>query len=131
MRFKNVLVIDICGNQKRVAIASTFREKLVGMIGSKKRRNFDFLLIENCNSIHTFFMSEHIDVIFVGDSFELIKVKEKLAPWRTQFCSRAKYVIEGPPLASKHTRSESDDRGAEDYMSYVEIVKAVRNSLKL
>ena len=47
----------------KIIVAKNFKNKLIGLMGKK---NIDYsLLIKNCKSIHTFFMKESIDILFV------------------------------------------------------------------
>lgn len=52
-------------NNEKIFIkkATSFNEKLIGLIGQKKITYG--LLIPNCNHIHTFFMKDTIDVLFI------------------------------------------------------------------
>jgi uncharacterized membrane protein (UPF0127 family) len=87
---KNKFVL--CENLK---VANTFITRLVGLMGSKKMDKFDALLIEPCNSIHTFFMKYPLDVVFLDADNRVVKCVENLAPWRMTFLYlNAKKVLE-------------------------------------
>ena len=50
--------------------AITFYDRLTGLMG-KKNINYG-ILFKNCNSIHTFFMQEEIDVVALNQNNEII-----------------------------------------------------------
>ena len=59
-----------------ILIAKTFPKRLKGLIGKK---NIDYgLLFPKCNSIHTYFMKENIDVIGLDKNNEVIYKYENL-----------------------------------------------------
>ena len=65
-------------NKKNYEIikATSFYKRLTGFIG-KKNINYG-ILFPNCNSIHTFFMKENIDVIGLDENNEVIYKYENL-----------------------------------------------------
>ena len=67
---------------KDVVLADTFLSRARGLMFRKEMDGFDGMLIKPCNSIHTFGMSFAIDVIFLNNKYEVIKVFEKLKPYR-------------------------------------------------
>lgn len=78
-------------------IASSFFDRLIGLMFSKKMKDFDGLLIKHCQSIHTFFMFYSIDVVFLDSKYRVIKIIHQLKPWRlTWFYWRASQVLELP-----------------------------------
>lgn len=79
----------------RVAVASTIVEKTLGLMFSKDLGKKDALLIESCNSIHTFFMNYPIDVVFLSKENEVVKIFRNLRPWRmTLMYFKASKVLE-------------------------------------
>lgn len=53
-----------------IKIAKTLKEKMNGLMFKK---NIDYgLLIPNCNHIHTFFMKDNIDVLFLDERNSVI-----------------------------------------------------------
>ena len=67
---------------KRVEVATSIAQKTLGLMFSKDLGNKDALLIESCNSIHTFFMNYPIDVIFLSKENIVVKIFRNLKPWR-------------------------------------------------
>ena len=59
-----------------IIIADTFYKRLTGLIGYK---NINFgMLFPKCNSIHTYFMKENIDIIGLDTNNEVIYKYENL-----------------------------------------------------
>ncbi len=55
----------------------------------------DGFLINPCNSIHTFFMRYPLDIIFLDQNFNIVKVIYDLKPWRmTWIYFRSRQVLE-------------------------------------
>ena len=63
------LIADNCN------IAQNFLEKLLGLFSQSTP-----LLLKNCNSVHTFFMKNNIDAIFLDKNSKVIKLSENLSP---------------------------------------------------
>ena len=73
----------------------SFLRKLLGLIVYTKLSRNKVMLIENCRSIHTFFMSFAIDVVFVNKNNIIIKLKENLKPFRLCIANvNARHVYE-------------------------------------
>lgn len=71
-----------------------FKDRLLGLMFKK---NISYgLLFNNCNSVHTFFMKEKIDIIFFDKNNTIIKRYNNIKPWKMLICKNAKYVIEIP-----------------------------------
>ena len=65
-------------NNKKINIieAITFKQRLNGLIGNT---NIDYgMLFKKCNSIHTFFMKENIDIIGLDKNNKVIYKYENL-----------------------------------------------------
>ncbi len=58
--------------------ATSFKSRLLGLIGKK---NIDYgMFFKRCNSIHTFFMQEEIDVIGLNEKNEIIFIEQNVKP---------------------------------------------------
>ena len=56
--------------------AKTFKQRLLGLMFKK---NIDYaLLFKRCNSIHTFFMKEKIDVVMTDKNNKVLYIKKGL-----------------------------------------------------
>lgn len=76
-------------------IANGFFDRLIGLMFKKEMKGFNALLIEPCNSIHTFFMRYDIDVVFLSKNNEVIKIIRNMKPWRMSWMYfRATKVLE-------------------------------------
>lgn len=67
---------------RRVTQATTIVSRLLGLMFQKDLGEFDGLLLQPCNSIHTFFMRFPIDVVFLSANNEVVKVIRAMPPWR-------------------------------------------------
>jgi len=65
-----------------VKVARSFFERFFGLMGKKGLTSKDVLIFPDCNSIHTFFMRENIDVVFVSNSGVVTKIFHSLKPWK-------------------------------------------------
>ncbi len=63
-----------------VMIATTFFKRLLGLMGKKKI--IKGMAFPKCNSIHTFFMLESIDVLMLEKSGKVIYLYERFTPWK-------------------------------------------------
>ncbi|MBI4405087.1 MAG: DUF192 domain-containing protein [Deltaproteobacteria bacterium] len=79
------LVIENCG------VATSFLDRLCGLMGKKNIRPDEALYFPSCNSIHTFFMRFPIDVVFINkdgtavEIIEALRANRCLAPrWRAK-----------------------------------------------
>ena len=68
-----------------VIVASSFTERLTGLLGKNGFPKGHALWIERTNSIHTFFMKFSIDAIFVDKNLVVKSVHQNLKPWRITF----------------------------------------------
>ncbi len=70
------MYIKIGSEKFKIVVANTFYKKFKGLMG---KTDIDYgLLIPNCNSIHTFFMKENIDVVGINENNEIIYKYEDL-----------------------------------------------------
>lgn len=63
-------------------VATRMFDRMKGLMFSEKLPQCDGFLIRPCNSIHTFFMLYPLDVLFLNNNFEVVKVIYNLSPWR-------------------------------------------------
>ena len=60
-------------------------KRLWGLIGSQELKEEEGLWFANCPSIHTFFMSFPIDVLFTDKKMAIVSLFENVKPWRIIF----------------------------------------------
>jgi uncharacterized membrane protein (UPF0127 family) len=79
----------------RIEVAETFWTRLVGLLGRAWLDPDAGLLIEPCNSVHTFFMRFPIDVAFLDRDGVVVRAIANLKPWRaTKLYTRAHSTLE-------------------------------------
>ena len=62
----------------KIIRATNFKDKLLGLMNKK---NIDYgLLITDCNSIHTFFMLENIDVLLLDKNNRILMINRDVKP---------------------------------------------------
>ena len=66
----------------KVNLANDTASRMIGLLKSDGLDEGESLLIEPCNSIHTFFMKFNIDVLFLDKNFKVVKVFRDMPPWR-------------------------------------------------
>ena len=66
-----------------VLAAASMRERMVGLLGRDGLEKGTGMLIEQCGSIHTFFMKFDLDVIFLDSSDRVLKVCKSVTSGRT------------------------------------------------
>lgn len=81
------------------------------MIGrSFSSADFDAMVFERCTSIHTMFMSEAIDVVFIDLENRVSRVCSNLSPWLPVVFGRGgRSVIELPAGAAERLNIEVGD----------------------
>lgn len=87
--------------EKKIVLGDQFVEmtslfdRLRGLMFKDSLGDSDGIMIDPCNSIHTFFMRFPIHALFLDKSNKIIKIYENLGPWKvTPIFSKAKKVLE-------------------------------------
>ena len=70
---------------KEVLKATTFFQRIKGLLGKKSFESHKVLWITGCSSIHTFFMKFPIDVVFVDKFLKVKKIYKEVPPRRIVF----------------------------------------------
>jgi len=85
-----------------IIVANTFYKRLTGLIGFK---NINFgMFFPECNSIHTYFMKENIDIIGLDESNKVIYKYENLDKNRVIRINnplKKTSILEMPALSTK------------------------------
>ena len=80
---------------ERVERADTWRSRLRGLLGRDGLAPGVGLLLDPCNSVHTFFMRFSIDVAFLDAQGLVVALSPRLSPWRaTRVHLRARTTLE-------------------------------------
>lgn len=86
----------------RARVASSMRDRMVGLLGHHSLGSDEGLILMACRSIHTWFMRFAIDVVFVDHQWGVIALWHALPPWRvTSWVRQAQAVIELPAGTAK------------------------------
>ena len=86
VRIRNVTRGTVVG--ERVAVASSARDRTVGLLGTSSLPPGGGLWIERSPSIHMFFMRYAIDAVFVSRAGRVTKIAANLKPWRVVWWAR-------------------------------------------
>jgi len=78
----DVLLVDGVQCGLRLRRAASFAARFVGFWPSPRRHDVEAIEFPHCQSVHTFGMTEPIDVVFVDSSGRVLRVVARLAPWR-------------------------------------------------
>jgi uncharacterized membrane protein (UPF0127 family) len=82
---------------ENIKYASTFSERLVGLMFIKEMRGMDGLILDPGNSIHNCFVRFPIDVIFISRENRVVKIIRGFKPWRFSWIYlKSKCVLELP-----------------------------------
>ncbi len=87
----------LCYNQKTLipdlAIAGTFWQRSIGLMGQASLGAGRGLLLSPCGSIHTCFMRFPIDLIFLDAQNQVVIVRQNVAPWRLVWGGRKAHSV--------------------------------------
>ena len=91
--------------------ANTFWTRLRGLLGTTPLQQEEGLVLAGEKSIHTFFMSFPIDVVYVDKYFKVIRADANMAPYRIgPFVSQSAYVLELPIGTIVATATQVNDQ---------------------
>ena len=84
--------IEILRNKRKLTdkcyVAECFFSRLKGLIGKKELKIGEGMLFPRCNSVHTFFMSLSIDIVFLSKSqdkdgyYKVSSIRSRVKPWK-------------------------------------------------
>ena len=95
---------------EEVLVAETLLKRAKGLLGRRDFKPGSALIIRPCNSIHTFFMRFHIDVLFVNRRQIVVKAISALVPGRlSPVYFNAAFVIELPTGTILSTSTSKGD----------------------
>jgi len=78
-------------------VANTPFKRMKGLLGRKELKESQALVLDPCNSIHTFFMRFPIDILFLDKNNKIIKTISCLKPFRlTSIYFNSAFAIELP-----------------------------------
>jgi uncharacterized membrane protein (UPF0127 family) len=79
---------------KKIKIAESLWDRLIGLMFKEKMEGFDGLLIRRCNSVHTCFMRYNLDLVFLDRNQRVVKIIRDLRPYRFTGSLKASEVLE-------------------------------------
>ncbi len=92
------------GQEKVLTVESMVADsvwlRLRGLLARPPLNTRQAMWIAPCNSVHSFFMTYSIGVVFIDASGIVVKIVNCLRPWRMSFCLRASSVLEFHDSAS-------------------------------
>lgn len=75
--------------------AHGFTGRVVGLMGRRGLPAGEALWLDPCNAIHTFFMRFPLDIVYLDNQNQVVRVAINIGPWRMSFGGRnAASVIE-------------------------------------
>ena len=102
---KNTTLVD------RGRVADTFFSRLKGLLGSPALIKGEGLLLKHEKSIHTFFMSFPIDVVYINQAWQIINLDHNMPPYRLgRFVPRSVYILELPAGVIEETQTAVGDQ---------------------
>ena len=95
----------------RGRLADTFWLRLRGLLGSAPLKKGEGLVLVGEKSIHTFFMSFPIDVVYVDKYYRVIRADSNMIPFRLgSFVAKSAYVLEMPVGTITETNTQVGDQ---------------------
>jgi len=79
---------------ERCLLAETPLSRLRGLLGRAGLERGEGILLRPASSIHMWFMRFAIDAVFLDRENRVLRVAERLGPWRLAGCRGAKAVLE-------------------------------------
>ena len=90
----------MCNKYKiKIEDCTTFQKRLIGFM-FKKKKITEGKRFPKCNSIHTFFMLQKIDVIMTDKDNKIIKIYSNLKPWKIILPKKNIYYTYELPLGT-------------------------------
>lgn len=82
---------------ERAFMTENFGERLIGLMFKRPPLDFEALIIDRCDSVHTFFMRFDLDLVFLSREKSVLNIIKGLRPFRfSGFVKDSYYVIEIP-----------------------------------
>jgi len=110
-------VIRLVGDSAEltVRVASSFASRARGLLGAPTLEAGQGLLIEPCNSIHTCFMGQALDLVGLGrlddGTAEITWLSQRVGPWRFRWARRGtRSILELPTGEIERSHLQVGDR---------------------
>ena len=92
-----------------IDLADTSAKRRTGLLKHERLAPGEGLWIVPCESVHTFFMKFHIDLVYLGKDRKVRKVRHAVKPWRMSACLRAHSILELPAGAAEKSGTQAGD----------------------
>jgi uncharacterized membrane protein (UPF0127 family) len=79
---------------ERCTLADSPFARMRGLLGRRDLGSDEGILLRPAGSIHTFFMRFSIDAVFLDRDLRVVRVAERMPPWRTAAARGARAVLE-------------------------------------
>lgn len=93
----------------QVFLANTPWLRLRGLLGRPQLTREQGMLISPCNAVHTMGMSYAIDVVYLNEQLQILKITKQLKPWRSSACKGAQYTLELASGSAEHYQITTGD----------------------
>ena len=94
---------------ERCEIPKSAAGRMRGLLGRRELPEGSGMLIDAAPSVHMFFMRFPIDVVFLNRDLKVVRVVERLRPWRVAGARRAAAALELPAGAAAAAGVEIGD----------------------
>jgi uncharacterized membrane protein (UPF0127 family) len=95
---------------ERCVLADTALARMKGLLGRRELPTGEGILLRPASSVHTGFMRFPIDVVFLDRDGYVLRVVDRLAPWRIAAHRRANAVLELRAGDAERRGIEAGDR---------------------
>ncbi len=96
------MYIIIANKKYKVNYMNTFYKRFTGLM-FKKEKITDIYLFPRCNSIHTYFMKQNIDICILDKNYNVVFKMENLKPSKI-LIKKGYYTLEMPLGTAKHIK---------------------------
>ncbi len=112
MSHSRALLVNARGELVTAAsVADTARTRIVGLLGRRELAPGDAMVLDPCNAIHTWFMRFSIDVVFLDRRGTILKISERVRPFRFVWGGwQARRAVELPAGSRNRLRLREGDR---------------------
>ena len=98
-------------------VADTSAKRRTGLLKHERLEPGEGLWIVPCESVHTFFLKFHIDLVYLDKHHKVRKARSAVRPWRLSACLLAHSVLELPAGAVKQSGTQAGDELKFDKMA--------------
>ncbi|MBK4733730.1 OmpA family protein [Noviherbaspirillum pedocola] len=94
----------------RLRLAERFASRLVGLIGAPALGIDEGMLITRCRAVHTCFMRQSLDLVFLDAGGRVLCCVPRVPPWRAHRAAGAAHTLELAPGSIAYYRIAPGDR---------------------